>query len=62
MVTCQATEIDGLPYLDDCPQGPRCDTCTEGRKAAKRYLAEHPGKHIAVGLVSFSLPAAVHQN
>ena len=56
MVTCKAEEIDGLPYLDDCPNGYACDTCNEGRRAAKLYLASRPGKHVVIGLFSFDLP------
>ncbi len=48
--------IDTLPYSDACPvPGPKCPTCQAGRDQARAYMREHPGKHIAVGLVTFEV-------
>lgn len=61
-VTCQPKQVDEIPYLDDCPNGRGCYTCEEGRRAAKAYLASHPGKHLVIGLVSLSLEFEPSQN
>ncbi len=48
--------IDNLPFADDCPvPGPKCPTCQAGRDQARAYMREHPGKHIAIGLVTFDV-------
>jgi hypothetical protein len=61
-VTCQPRQVDDIPYLDDCPNGPGCYTCEEGRRAAKMYLATHPGKHLVIGLVSLDLAVQTSDN
>ena len=61
-VTCQPRQVDEIPYLDDCPNGAGCYTCEEGRRAAKAYLATHPGKHLVIGLVSLVLAVQASEN
>lgn len=61
-VTCVPAQVDDIPYLDDCPNGPGCYTCEEGRRTAKAYLATHPGKHLVIGLVSLALEFEPSEN
>lgn len=58
VVACNETvdQIDTLPYSDGCEiPGDKCPTCLAGRDQARAYVKEHPGKHVAIGLLTFEV-------
>lgn len=47
--------VDLVPSADECKDKPSCPTCLAGKDQARAYMAEHPGRHVAIGLITFEL-------
>ncbi len=54
-VTCNLDQITAHPYPPDCDDND-CPTCQGPRHFARRYITEHPGKHVAIALITIDVP------
>lgn len=57
VIACDKTThlIDAMPNLANCPPPGPCQSCQTGRDVAKAWVRDHPGRHVAIGLITFEV-------